>query len=152
MWRVRLWRNLQSESGFTLIELLGVAVILIVLALMAIPVYADVTDTAREGRSREELRIISQALDNHYADHGWYPASLNGLVQGVNNHSYLKPTEFDTAWTGMKYYYVLNSSHGYVLGILPDGTTCHDACNPGRTGPVRQDGNLPSFQFVQYGR
>lgn len=104
MLRIRLQRILKDEAGFTLIELLAVAVILIILSLMALPVYAEVTDKGRAAKSAEELRIIEQALEQHKADTGHYPNRLDKLVQA----GYLKPNfDFKSPWysNGNQIYY-----------------------------------------------
>lgn len=134
-----MWRNLRSESGFTLIELLGVALILVILALLAIPVYADVADQAREGRTYEEMRVIGDQLEVYYAEHAYYPARLSDLVTG----GYLKGTKFETGWGGRPYFYVHTSEvvngktrASYVLGVPGPSTACdNNACNPYGVAP-----------------
>lgn len=125
-----LSRLLADKSGFTLIELLGVAVILIILAVMSLPVYAEVSDRAREGKTQEQLRIIEQALEAYRADAnygGHYPDTLPQLV----THGFLKPDSFETPWSGpdnhMYYYYAVDRATAathYVLGDAGPGVAC----------------------------
>jgi prepilin-type N-terminal cleavage/methylation domain-containing protein len=135
--RFGLVHTLKSDSGFTLVELLAVAVILIILALMALPVYAEVTDKTREARSQQELRLIEQALEAYKADtdHNHYPPSLSALVDA----GFLKPSTdphrsvFETPWSGLHnriyYYYAVDRSGddtatGFVLGDPGGRATC----------------------------
>lgn len=124
--RIRLERRLSDEGGFTLIELLGVAVILIVLAVMALPVYAEVSDRAREAKSYEEIRLISGMLDAYYTEHGEYPSNLNKL-----SGTMVKSFTFEAPWSSsdnpVYYYYAINQSvaaTGYVLGAPKPGSVC----------------------------
>ncbi|HWI66333.1 MAG TPA: type II secretion system protein [Symbiobacteriaceae bacterium] len=119
----------KDESGFTLIELLGVAVILIILALMALPVYAEVSDRTREAKTHEQLRIIEQALEAHRADPQYanYPGSLQLLV----TRGFLKPTSFETPWSSadnrVYYYYAVDRTPAatkFVLGDPGPGVAC----------------------------
>ncbi|HYG58638.1 MAG TPA: type II secretion system protein [Symbiobacteriaceae bacterium] len=142
MLHVRLWRKLQEQSGFTLIELLGVAIIIIVLTMLALPVYADVNDRARESRGKEDLRRIEQALERYYTDHQEYPDRLAYLAQGSDRHEvYLKSTEFNAGSPEMNYYYafiwVSNGERAwkeYVLAVPADWRKC-EACNPQEDAP-----------------
>lgn len=109
----------RTEAGFTLIELLGVAIIIIVLSLMALPVYGEVTDRARQARSAEELRVIEQAVERHKAETGFYPASLSKLLEA----GYLKPMTFESAWrgegSGRYYFYAIDEAtnpRAFALG------------------------------------
>lgn len=130
MSRVRVQRIIGDEAGFTLIELLAVAVILIILSLMALPVYAEVTDKGRTAKSTEELRIIEQGLEAYRADRGQYPARLVHLV----DKGYLKPTRFHTPWSTDKnpiyYFYAVDNAGAsdvatrYVLGDPGPGVSC----------------------------
>lgn len=125
-----LGRLLADKSGFTLIELLGVAVILIILAVMSLPVYAEVTDRAREGKTQEQLRIIEQALEAYRADAtygGHYPNTLPQLVE----RGFLKPGSFETPWSSpdntVYYYYAVDRAGAathYVLGDAGPGVAC----------------------------
>ena len=140
-------RKLADQSGFTLIELLGVAVILIVLALMALPVYAEVSDKAREAKSQEQLRIIEQALEAFRSDpnFGQYPTSLQQLV----DEKFLKPGSFATPWSGpdnrVYYYYAVDrkpAATKFVLGDAGPGVACSS------TQPARPCGHDDGAAFV----
>jgi prepilin-type N-terminal cleavage/methylation domain-containing protein len=110
MFRVQIER-LSAQGGFTLIELLGVAVIFVILSVMALPVYAEVSDKARTARSCEELRLIEEQLDSYQLDSGFYPTTLNSLVTA----GYIKETtKLESPWsnqqTTIPYYYAVNNA------------------------------------------
>jgi len=70
----------KSPRGFTLVELLVVLAIIALLVSIAAPNYVGRTAHAEEAVLREDLRIMRDAIDKHYADAGRYPDSLQELV------------------------------------------------------------------------
>lgn len=157
----RLGRILSSEEGFSLIELMGVAVIMIILTVMALPVYAEVSDKARTARSSEEIRLIGDMLEAYYAEKGQYPGSLSILV----GHS-LKPTSLESPWSNppenlVYYYYAVDkvATH-YFLGAPGPGVICSSGSRDDRCGTdpkigahnleMNPDGTpaYPSLKFV----
>jgi len=74
-------RNIARRgTGFTLIELLVVMTIIALLLALAVPRYFHSLARAREAVLKENLMLIRDALDKHYADTGTYPASMESLV------------------------------------------------------------------------
>ncbi len=69
------------SAGFTLVEILVVVVILGILVTMAQPRVLSTVINAREAVLKQDLFILRDALDQHYADTGKYPASLADLVE-----------------------------------------------------------------------
>ena len=67
-------------TGFTLIELLVVMSIIALLLALAMPRYFQSVTRAKEAVLKENLTLIRDALDKHYADTGTYPASMEALV------------------------------------------------------------------------
>lgn len=67
-------------NGFTLIELLIVVSIVGILATMAIPTYQASLVRAREAALRQDLFTLRDVLDQHRADQGKFPPSLQALV------------------------------------------------------------------------
>lgn len=67
-------------NGFTLIELLIVVSIVGILATMAIPTYQASVVKAREAALRQDLFTLRDVLDQHRADQGKFPTSLQALV------------------------------------------------------------------------
>jgi general secretion pathway protein G len=71
------WRH---QRGFTLLELIIVVAIIGILATIAMPRMKDMPQRAGEAVLKTDLRTMRDALDQHYADKGHYPSSLQELV------------------------------------------------------------------------
>lgn len=67
--------------GFTLIELLVVMSIIATLLLIAVPRYFHSIERSKEAVLRQDLSIMRDALDKHYADLARYPDTLAELVE-----------------------------------------------------------------------
>jgi type IV pilus assembly protein PilA len=65
----------QRESGFTLIELLVVVAIIGILAAIAIPVFLNQRNTARNASVESDLRNVATVLETAYTQNGVYPAA-----------------------------------------------------------------------------
>ncbi len=72
--------RLAGAKGFTLIELLIVVSIIGILATLAAPSYQASVIKAREAALRQDLFTLRDVLDQHRADQGKYPSSLQALV------------------------------------------------------------------------
>lgn len=70
----------QGANGFTMIELMIVISIVGILATLAVPSYQGTLVRAREAALRQDLFTIRDVLDQHRADQGKYPSSLQDLV------------------------------------------------------------------------
>jgi len=68
------------RRGFTLIELLVVLAIIGTLLSIATPRYFRSVDLAREAALRQDLAVMRDAIDKHFADTGRYPSTLGELV------------------------------------------------------------------------
>src|SRR5207248_5616087 len=71
----------RSECGFTLIELLIVMAIIGTLLSIAVPRYFRTLERARETVLKQDLSILREAIDKHYADLNEYPDTLPALVE-----------------------------------------------------------------------
>ena len=68
------------KAGFTLIELIVVVAIIGILATIALPAMQTAPIRAREAVIRADLYELRSCIDQHLADKGVYPESLQALV------------------------------------------------------------------------
>ena len=69
-----------GDRGFTLLELMFIVTIVGILVTMAVPSYQTSVVKAREAVLVRDLFTVRDLLDQHRADKGKYPDSLNDLV------------------------------------------------------------------------
>jgi len=68
------------RRGFTLIELLVVLAIIATLLSLAVPRYYGSVKRAEEATLKQNLALMRDAIDKHYADTGRYPDAIEDLV------------------------------------------------------------------------
>jgi general secretion pathway protein G len=68
------------RRGFTLVELMVVMTVIALLISVVVPNYMGKMRRAEEAVLQQNLAIMRDALDKHYADAGKYPTSLDELV------------------------------------------------------------------------
>ena len=66
--------------GFTLVELMVVLTVIALLLSVVVPDYVGRMHNAEEAVLRENLTLMRDALDKHYADAGRYPSAIEELV------------------------------------------------------------------------
>jgi len=71
---------MNSKRGFTLVELMVVLTVIALLLSVVVPDYVGRMKRAEEAVLQENLAVMRDALDKHYADAGRYPTSLEELV------------------------------------------------------------------------
>jgi general secretion pathway protein G len=71
---------MQKKIGFTLVELMVVLTIIALLLSIVVPDYIGRARRAEEAVLKQNLSVMRDALDKHYADAGKYPGSLDELV------------------------------------------------------------------------
>jgi general secretion pathway protein G len=67
-------------KGVTLVELMVVLTVIALLLSVVVPDYMGRMKRAEEAVLKENLIVMRDALDKHYADAGKYPGSLQELV------------------------------------------------------------------------
>jgi len=71
---------MKKRRGFTLVELMVVMTIIALLISVVVPDYMGKMRRAEEAVLQENLTLMRDSLDKHYADTGRYPTSLEELV------------------------------------------------------------------------
>ena len=71
---------MKTIKGFTLVELMVVLTIIALLLSLVVPDYVGRMRHAEEAILKENLTVMRDALDKHYADAGRYPHTLDELV------------------------------------------------------------------------
>ena len=69
-----------KKRGFTLVELMVVLTVIGLLLSIVVPDYVGRVKRAEETTLQQDLAVMRDALDKHYADSGKYPATLDELV------------------------------------------------------------------------
>lgn len=123
----------QSQSAFTLVEILLVVVIIGVLAALVIPKIAGTGERARVTAAQADIKGgIKSALGQYEVDCGFYPKSLQDLIQQPANVNNWHGPYFDSTpptvpidpW-GHPYVYYFPGKHNAssydLLSIGPDG-------------------------------
>ena len=104
-----------SEQGFTLIEMMIVVAIISILATMAMPGFQRQLVRAKETSLRRSLFIMRDTIDQHYADHGRYPAALQDLA----DKKYIRQLPMDP-FTGRNDTWVTIPPEGFAEGNVYD--------------------------------
>ncbi|MCB1037665.1 MAG: type II secretion system protein [Acidobacteria bacterium] len=73
-------RLVRRRQGFTLLELIIVVAMIGILATMALPALKESPRRAKEAVLKTNLRTLRDVINQHFADKGNYPASLQELV------------------------------------------------------------------------
>ena len=71
---------MKKKFGFTLVELMVVLTVIALLLAVVVPDYIGRMKRAEEAVLQENLALMRDALDKHYADTGKYPHALEELV------------------------------------------------------------------------
>lgn len=109
------------QGGFTLVELLVVAAILLILAVIALPVYAQMTDKTRITVGQTRIKEIEKALEQFRAANGYYPSRLGLLVDSDSIRLDYLETPWSTPERRLYYFYAVDvvppqRALGYALG------------------------------------
>jgi general secretion pathway protein G len=116
MHMVGAMRSHRFVRGFTIIELMVVMAVIGLLMSVVVPRYFKQVDKAQESTLKQNLFVLRDAIDKHYADKEHYPENLAALVEG----KYLRRVPVDPL-TGRSDSWVLvppeNKSLGGVFDI-----------------------------------
>ena len=116
------------RRAFTLVEMLLVVTIIGILAALVIPKIVGRSEQARATAAHADIAGIKTALDAFEVDNGFYPRSLQDLLQAPSNAKnwhgpYLDKLPVDPWGNAYVYYFPgkHNSSSFDLLSIGPDG-------------------------------
>lgn len=84
-------RQQADQRGFTLLELIVVVAILGILSAIAMPNLIQTPQRAREAVLKTNLHTLREVIDQHYGDKGFYPPSVEALV----DEGYLRDVPID---------------------------------------------------------
>jgi general secretion pathway protein G len=70
----------KRNRGFTIIELMVVMAVIGLLMSVVVPRYFKQIDKARESALKQNLYVMRDAIDKHFADRDRYPETLDALV------------------------------------------------------------------------
>jgi len=115
-------------NAFTLVEMLLVMTIIGILAAIVIPKMVGRSEQARLTAVHADLSSIKTALDAFEVDNGYYPKSMQDLIQQPNNAKnwhgpYLDKVPQDPWGNNYLYYYPgKHNQNSYdLLSVGPDG-------------------------------
>ena len=74
-------KSTSSARGFTLLEMMVVITILLILLAIAVPLYSQSMNHARETNLRQNLETLNRVIVQYTLDKKKAPQSLNDLVQ-----------------------------------------------------------------------
>jgi general secretion pathway protein G len=111
-----------KRRGFTLIELLVVMAIIATLLGLVLPRYYGSVKRAEEATLKQNLALMRDALDKHFADTGRYPDALEDLA----SKRYLRSIPLDPV-TGAKDTWVATPPPDPELGRVYDVRSGSDA-------------------------
>ncbi len=121
------------DAGFTLIELLVVVVIIGILAAIAIPVFLNQRNAARNASVESDIRNIATVMETYYTQNDAYPTAAGPLQSAgaqVSSGNYVAVTVNTTAgsYTMVGCNLEANSPYAYDSAgggfVTATGTTC----------------------------
>jgi general secretion pathway protein G len=124
----------KAGRGFTLIELLVVMAIIALLLTLAAPRYFQSVQRSREAVLKEDLHLMRDAIDKHYADTGKYPATLDDLVA----KKYLRRIPVDP---------ITESATSWVIVEPPDKAGSNMVYDVRSGAPGKSLGGTPYAEF-----
>ncbi|MEB0002153.1 prepilin-type N-terminal cleavage/methylation domain-containing protein [Cryobacterium sp. RTC2.1] len=89
----------ENEKGFTLIELLVVVIIIGILAAIAIPVYLNIQNNAKDSSVKSDLTNAKIAVIAYQTANGGLPAAIDAATLGTYGFTKSDNT-FSIAWKG----------------------------------------------------
>ena len=151
-------KSRKAKNGFTLLEILVVITLILIIAGIALPLFAGVTDEGRKAKAKGELRTVQTALESYLLNTtSTAPADYTALKTALEGATPRLVGEMDdfvdpfgaTATTGYSYAKSSENKYYVVFSIGPDKTP--DVTGITDTGNVSPD-NPDDDVFVTNGQ
>ena len=139
----------RDEAGFTLIELLVVVIIIGILAAIAIPVFLNQRNSARNASVQSDLRTVANEVETFYTQNQAYPGSKSATDASKTmakpplspNNSLVYTIDGTTGTNAGKYKIVgCNLESGVVYTYDSDGGGILATTTPGGCGDTAAAG------------
>jgi len=139
-------RSRKAKEGFTLLEILVVITLIIIIAGIALPRFAGVTDEGRKAKGKGELKTLQTALESYLlnttssvpADYAALKTALEGATPRLVGEmdDFVDPFGA-TAATGYSYAKSSNNKYYVLFSLGPDKTA--DITGIADTGSISPD-------------
>jgi general secretion pathway protein G len=115
-------RHLVTFAGFTMIELLVVVAILGTLAILSIPTYNEFVSRAKNGRAKQEVRVLEREIIGYFMETESLPITLGEISRGDLKDPWGNPYVYFNTPTRSKFGIMLNTDFD-IFSKGEDGNT-----------------------------
>lgn len=83
-----------DSRGFTLVEIIIVMAVLALLAMIALPLYAEMVVRARYSKAKTDIQFLEKAICVYETSNGTLPASLDDIEMGSISDPWSNPYKY----------------------------------------------------------
>lgn len=120
--RQRAGKTLLVSAGFTMLELLVVVAILGALAMLSIPTYSEFVSRAKNGRAKQEVRLLEREIIGYFLETESLPVTLVDISRGDLKDPWGNLYVYFNTPTRTKFGTHLNTGFD-IFSTGPDGVT-----------------------------